>query len=62
MSDNTLNPMESKRKVSRFEFAIMQAAGIDQSNVEPKTKEEEEQERIDNIKRQVSKIRIKKSQ
>lgn len=50
---------DGKKKVSRFEFAIMQAAGIDQTNVEPKTKEEEIQERIDNLKNQASRIRIK---
>jgi len=53
-----------KKKVSPFEWAIMQAAiekgaEIDTDKYEPRTQDEEIEHRSDNLSEQFSKLRIK---
>lgn len=51
---------EPKKKVSRFEYAIMQAADPEGAKkLEPRTEAEELDLRKENIKRQISRIRFK---
>lgn len=53
--------MKNKRKVSAFEYAIMEAAGDPRlKEFEPYTREEETERRIENIKSQAEKLRFKK--
>lgn len=53
---------EQKKKISAFEFVIMQIADKDEAEkYTPFTKEEETQQRVNHIKSQMSKIKIKKS-
>lgn len=50
--------MENKTKVSRFEYAIKQAANVpDLDKFEPMTEKEEFKLREDNIKQQLSRLK-----
>lgn len=57
-----MDKTEEKKKISEFEFAIMQAIDENKANKEyvPLTKEEEAQLRVGNLKEQASKLKIKR--
>lgn len=52
--------MTEKKKISAFEYVIMQAADPDKAKeYEPKTREEELKERIDKLKDTAKKLKIR---
>lgn len=53
---------EKKNKISAFEFVFMQATDPEKAKeYRPVTREEELKERVDNLKEQASKMKIKES-
>lgn len=53
---------EKKNKISAFEFVFMQATDPEKAKeYRPVTREEELKDRVDNLKEQASKMKIKES-
>lgn len=58
--ENLVKQPEAKRKISAFEFAIMQAAHPKESDkYEPFTRAEENQMRLDKLMNQAKEMRVK---